>query len=89
MKKNLKNNEKIMKKITSILLLGIIFISCDNNLIKEKDHQIVLKINYTKVDNEWSIKDHLYIVRTQDLDFATDSLYKVGDTLKLIKNDLR
>jgi len=74
-----------MKKIISILILGLIFIACDNNLVKEKDPQIIIEINYTKFDNEWTVTDHLYMVRTRDLDFATDSLYNVGDTLKIMK----
>lgn len=74
-----------MKKL--IIVLGIMVTSCNNNYVKEKDPQIVLSINYAKDDKEWSPTDCKYIARTQDFDLATDSLYSIGDTLKIGKKN--
>lgn len=78
-----------MKKIISTLILGITLTSCADKLVKEKDAQVVLKVNYTNNDEQWYVKDHKYMVRTQDFDFATDSLYRVGDTLKIGKKEFK
>lgn len=78
-----------MKKLLAIIVLGVIFTSCVDKLVKEKDVQIVMKVNYANNDEQWGIKDHKYMVRTQDFDYATDSLYRVGDTLKIGKKEFK
>jgi len=70
-----------MKKLISIIVLGVMVSSCKNIVIKEKELQIVIKVNDMPNDEAWSIEGHKYMVRTKDLVYATNTLYQVGDTL--------
>ena len=62
-----------MKKLISILIVGVMFISC--NYIKEED----------VVRNVEEFKKGRYEVCTDNYTFYTNSSYKIGDTLKISK----
>lgn len=86
LQKNLKNNN--YEKINlAVVLISSFLVSCHNPLIEEKEAEIVISVNSTKNDDEWTVKDVKYLVRTQHITLATDSLYNVGDTLKIGKNE--
>ena len=67
-----------MKKIISMLILGITLTSCNSSNRKVEESTIVTKVEeFTK---------GRYEVCTDNYFFYTDSLYRVGDTLKIGKN---
>jgi hypothetical protein len=67
-----------MKKLISILVLGVMFTSCNLANRRVKESTIVTKVEeFTK---------GRYEVSTENYYFCTDSLYRVGDTLKIGKN---
>jgi len=63
-----------MKKLISILVLGVMFISCVR-VIEQED--FVIEVN--------EFTEGRFEVRTVNYSFSTDSLYRVGDTLKIGK----
>tara|TARA_R110000782_G_scaffold137207_1_gene229712 strand:- start:808 stop:1029 length:222 start_codon:yes stop_codon:yes gene_type:complete len=72
-----------MKKLISLIVLGVLFVSCGNKPIKQDDVQVVQRVNYTENDENFVYKDYKYIVRTQDVTLVTNSSYQVGDTLTI------
>ena len=72
-----------MKKLISLVVLGVLFVSCGNEPIKQDDVQIIQKVNYTESDENFRFKDYTYIVRTKDITLVTNNLYQVGDTLTI------
>ena len=70
-----------MKKLISILVLGVILTSCDLANRKVEENSVVISVK--------EFEKGRYEVQTGNYFFYTDSLYRVGDTLKIGKKTVK
>lgn len=70
-----------MKKLLAVIVLGVIFTSCNNQVINNNKYMTVTEC--IKIDKGYCYK--ITDDSPEGFDFYSDSLYLVGDTLKIGK----